>query len=170
MYINDDVLVKVANIIGGEDAVQVVNSLKKVDAATDDRIAEDTGIRLNDVRKALFKLYDRSIIMCNRTRDEKTGWFIFNWKLQPDQIEAYIRSQKMRVLERLEARYQFEMDHEFYHCFTPGCKRVTFEDALELIFHCPTCGKTLQHFDNSGIKEVLRKNVEHIQMELSDSL
>ncbi|MFQ6074970.1 MAG: transcription factor [Candidatus Bathyarchaeia archaeon] len=168
MYIDDDVLVKVANIIGGEEALQVVTFLKKVDAATDDWIAEETGIRLNEVRKALFKLYDHSIILCNRVRDEKTGWFIFNWKLQPDQIEAYIRSQKMRVLEKLEARYQYENDHEFYHCLNPGCKRVTFEEALELIFRCPTCGKTLQHFDNSRIKEVLREKVEHIQKELRD--
>jgi predicted transcriptional regulator len=97
--IDDATLNKVALALGDEDAVRLIEHLKTVDEITDDEIANKTGIRLNSVRKILYKLYDHSLVSLRRTRDPKTGWFIFHWKLQPDQLEGFILSQKRRVLE-----------------------------------------------------------------------
>jgi hypothetical protein len=80
---------------------QVINMLKESEEFTDDEIANKTGIRLNSVRKILYKLYDHSLVSLRRTRDPKTGWFIFHWRLQSDQLEGFIQSQKRRVLEKL---------------------------------------------------------------------
>ncbi len=168
MLTSEDELTKIANIIGGNEAVLVVVALKELNEATDDEISAKTGTRLNDVRKALFKLHGHSIVVCNRSRDEKTGWFIFRWKLQPEQMEAFIRSQKTRVLEKLETRYEHEGGHEFYYCTSNGCQRMTFEDAMEFVFRCPMCGKTLQRFDNDPIKRVLKVKVDQLRKELSE--
>ena len=83
MSVLDEELIKIANLFGGEEAVTVVKSLKKIGEATDEIIANDCGIRLNTVRKVLYKLYDHGLVSCTRVRDEKTGWFIFYWRLQP---------------------------------------------------------------------------------------
>ncbi|NIQ07958.1 MAG: hypothetical protein GWO20_20245 [Candidatus Korarchaeota archaeon] len=45
---------------------------------------------------------------------------------------------------------------------------MPFEDAVELVFRCPTCGKPLMHYDNEDIIEVLEKKVEQLRNELSD--
>jgi transcription initiation factor TFIIE subunit alpha len=166
--IDDATLIKVAEALGEEEAVKLIGILKNSDEITDDEIANKTGIRLNSVRKILYKLYDHSLVSLKRTRDPKTGWFIFHWKLQPDQLEGFILSQKRRVLEKLNIRLQYEKNHDFYYCYTPGCKRIPFEEAVELVFRCPICGKPLMHYENEKILQVLTKKVEQLRKELGE--
>jgi transcription initiation factor TFIIE subunit alpha len=166
--IDDATLMKVATALGEEEAVQLIETLKNSEETTDDEIANKTGIRLNAVRKILYKLYDHSLVSLRRTRDPKTGWFIFHWKLQPDQLEGFILSQKRRVLEKLSIRLDYEKKHDFYYCNTPGCTRVPFEEAVEQVFHCPTCGKPLAHYENGKIVTQLTAKVEQLKKELGE--
>jgi len=167
-FVDDKTLNKVAEVFGDEDAIKVINVLKGVNETTDDEIANKTGIRLNFVRKILYKLYDHSLVALRRSRDENTGWFIFHWRLQPDQLEGFIVNQKRRVLEKLQIRLDYEKNHDFYHCGSPKCQRVTFEEAVESVFRCPSCGKPLMHFDNSNVVKALEVKVEQLRKELSE--
>ena len=166
--VEDETLQKVAEIVGSEEAVQVIEVLKGVNEITDDEIANKIEIRLNSVRKILYKLYDHSLVALRRSRDQHTGWFIFHWRLQPDQLEGFILNQKKRVLEKLETRLGFEKDHDFYFCGISECRKIPFEEAMELIFRCPTCNKPLMHFDNSAFIEILRLKVDELRKELSE--
>jgi len=166
--IDDTTLMRVAEALGEEEAVKLIGILKNSDEITDDEIANKTGIRLNSIRKILYKLYDHSLVSLRRTRDPKTGWFIFHWKLQPAQLEGFILSQKRRVLEKLNMRLQYEKNHDFYYCYTTGCKRIPFEDAVELVFRCTTCGKPLMHYDNGKIVQALTNKVEQLRKELGE--
>jgi transcription initiation factor TFIIE subunit alpha len=166
--VDDATLMKVASALGEEDAVKLIEHLKNGDETTDDELANKTGIRLNSVRKILYKLYDHSLVSLRRTRDPKTGWFIFHWRLQPDQLEGFILSQKRRVLEKLNVRLEYERNHDFYYCSTTGCKRVPFEEAVELVFHCPTCGKSLAHYGNEKLVQGLTTKVDQLRKELGE--
>lgn len=166
--IDDATLMKVATSLGEEEAVNLIENLKNLDEITDDEIANKTGIRLNSVRKILYKLYDHSLVSLRRTRDPKTGWFIFHWRLQPDQLEGFILSQKRRVLEKLNVRLEYETNHDFYCCSTPGCRRVTFEEAVEAVFHCSFCGKPLAHSDNEKMILNLEMKVKQLRKELGE--
>jgi len=166
--IDDATLTKVATALGEEEAVQLIEQLKGAGETTDDEIANKTGIRLNLVRKILYKLYDHSLVGLRRTRDPKTGWFIFHWKLQPDQLEGFILSQKRRVLEKLNVRLEYEKTNDFYYCNTPECKRIPFEEAVELVFHCSTCGKSLSHCGNENFVQRLSEKVEQLRKELGE--
>jgi len=166
--VNDATLIKVAEALGEEEAVKLIEILKSSDEITDDEITNKTGIRLNSVRKILYKLYDHSLVSLRRTRDPKTGWFIFHWKLQPSQLEGFILSQKRRVLEKLNTRLGYEKNHDFYYCSTPGCKKIPFEEAVELVFRCPTCGKPLMYYDNDKIVHALTRKVEQLRKELGE--
>lgn len=165
--VDDETLMKVVNLLG-EEAVSVVNALKTVEETTDEDIAAKTEIRLNDVRKILYRLYDHSLVALRRSRDPVTGWFIFHWRLQPDQVEGFILNQKRRILEKLEIRLEYEKNHDFYHCGKPECRRIPFEEAMELVFRCPTCNEPLKHFENGQIVEALAKKVEQLREELSE--
>lgn len=166
--IDDATLMRVATALGEEDAVKLIENLKNANETTDDEIASKTGIRLNSVRKILYKLYDHSLVSLRRTRDPKTGWFIFHWRLQPDQLEGFILSQKRRVLEKLNVRLEYEKTHDFYYCKTVGCNRIPFEEAVELVFQCSTCGKPLAHEPNEVIVERLSTKVEQLRKELGE--
>jgi len=168
LFVDDETLTKVAEVFGREEAVQIIETLKGVNEITDDEISSQTGIRLNSVRKILYKLYDHSLVALRRSRDENTGWFIFHWRLQPDQLEGFILNQKRRVLEKLEARLEYERGHDFYYCYTPKCLRVPFEEAVELVFRCPTCNKPMMHFDNNRLIEALNKKMGELRKELSE--
>ena len=168
LFVDDETLTKVAEVFGSEDAVSIIDTLKGVKEITDDEIASQTGIRLNSVRKILYKLYDHSLVALRRSRDENTGWFVFHWRLQPDQLEGFIFNQKRRVLEKLQARLEYEKNHDFYYCDTPGCRRVPFEEAVEIVFRCSTCNRTMMHFDNGRLIESLDKKIGELRKELSE--
>jgi transcription initiation factor TFIIE subunit alpha len=158
----------VAEILGNQDAIHVIHVLNGSGETTDEEIANKTGIRLNFVRKILYKLYDRSLVALRRTRDEKTGWFVFHWKFQPDQLEGFILNQKRRVLEKLQIRLDFEKTHDFYYCGSPKCQPIPFEEAVEFVFRCPSCGSSLMHFNNSDFIKALDTKVEQLRNELSE--
>ena len=166
--IDDSTLMRVAAALGDEEAVKLIEHLKGVEEITDDEIANKTGIRLNLVRKILYKLYDHSLVSLRRTRDPKTGWFIFYWKLQADQLEGFILNQKRRVLEKLNVRLEYEKNHDFYYCGSPECKRVPFEEAVELVFHCSTCDRPLVHFGNEKMISKLSEKVVLLRKELGE--
>jgi len=161
--LSDETLKKVAALFG-EDAVRVVEVLKGVHEIIDTEIAAKTQIQLKMVRKALYSLYDHSLVALRRSRDKETGWFIFNWRLQPDQLQGFILNQKRRVLEKLETRLEYEKSHIFYTCQTPGCKRFPFEEAFELLFKCPTCNKPMMYLNNDRIIETLTRKIEQIKV------
>ncbi|MCK4633222.1 transcription factor [Candidatus Bathyarchaeota archaeon] len=167
-FIDADTLVKVAEALGKEEAIEIIYTLKDAEETTDDQIASKTGIRLNSVRKILYKLYDHSLVSLRRSRDQNTGWFIFHWKLQADQLEGYILNQKKHVLEKLDTRLRYEKNHDFYHCGTLGCRRVPFEEAVELIFRCPMCNKPMMHFENGKVVEALSRKVDQLRKELGE--
>jgi len=163
LLVNDETLKKVAALFG-EDAVRVVEVLKGVHEIIDMEIAAKTQMRLNLVRKVLYSLYDHSLVGLRRCRDKETGWFVFNWRLQPDQLEGFILNQKRRVLEKLEIRLEYEKNHIFYTCQTPGCKRFPFEEAFELLFKCPACNKPMMYLNNDRIVEILTRKIEEIKV------
>jgi transcription initiation factor TFIIE subunit alpha len=162
----DEELAKVARLFGGEDAVTVINILKKKSEATDEMLANESTVRLNTVRKILYKFYDHGLVSCTRVRDEKTSWFIFYWKLQTDQLDAFIRSRKRRVLEKLRQKLDYERDHSFFVCKKCGDVRVTFEEAMESSFRCSKCGGQLESTDNTPVVEFLDRRIKQIEDEL----
>ncbi len=166
-FVDEETLMKVVGLMG-EEAVQVASALRDVSETTDEEIATRTEMRLNSVRKALYQLYDHSLVGLRRSRDEATGWFVFHWRLQPDQVAGFILNQKRHVLEKLETRLEYEKKHDFYHCSTEGCRRVPFEEAVELIFSCPSCDKPLMHIENGQIVEALAKKIGQLREELSE--
>ena len=166
-FVDDQTLMKVV-VLFGEEAVKVVQVLKGVDEVTDNEIADKILISIYMVRKALYKLYDHSLIALRRSRDKETGWFVYHWRLQPDQFAGFIASMKRLVLQRLKTRLRYEMNYEFYSCQTPGCKRYTFEEAIEFLFKCPTCDKPMIHLNNNCFINVLMQKIEQIERELSE--
>jgi len=167
--VNLDTLMKAVRVLWGEEAVKIVEALSQVDETTDEEIVAKTEIKLNLVRKTLYKLYDHSIVALSRTRDKDTGWFIFHWRLQPDQLEGFLKNQKKHILMKLEARLDYEKNHDFYFCQTPECRRVPFEEATEHIFRCQKCGRPLMHFDNKKIIRFLSEKIEQLRSELDEN-
>ncbi|MFX1577592.1 MAG: transcription factor E [Promethearchaeota archaeon] len=150
----------------GEDAFEVVTRLKEDEETTDEEIANETGMRLNAVRKILYKLYDLHLASYRRTRDKQTGWFVYYWILEPERIHGLLRDKKTKVLEKLKQRLHYETENTFYHCSNNGCPRHTFEEAMTNAFKCPLCNNQLVHVDNIQIINLLKKQITVLEQEI----
>ena len=165
---NHDDLERLASFFGGQEALSVVQALSDAGTTTDDIIAVNANVKLNAARRVLYKLYNHALVTVVRSRDEKTGWFIYHWKLQPDQLDAFVRSRKKKALEKMRARLEYEKGHSFFMC--KGCLtvRVTFEEAMESAFRCSSCNGQLISEDNSRTVQVLEDLSKKIESELQE--
>jgi transcription initiation factor TFIIE subunit alpha len=164
--VNDETLNNIAKVLGGEDGLKIIDVLNEKDNITVEELAEITEIQINDVRKLLYRFYNHSLVTNRRFRDKETGWFIFQWSLQPELVEAYVHSIKQKILRKMETRLEHELTHEFYHCGKATCPNTTFEVAMETVFHCPYCNDPLHRIDNAEVIEFLEKKIEDIKEEL----
>jgi transcription initiation factor TFIIE subunit alpha len=165
--VNDETLMKIAQVLGGEDGVKIIKILNEKENITVEELTEITGIQINEVRKLLYRFYNHSLVTNRRFRDKETGWFIFQWNLQPELIEAYVQSTKQKILRKLETRLEYELQHEFYHCGNPQCPNTTFEIAMETVFHCPYCNSSLHRKDNTPVIEFLEEKIKEVKEELN---
>jgi len=168
LSIIDEQLLEVAKFFGGEDGVKIIQALNKLGEATDEAIALESGVKLNIVRKFLYKMYTHGLISAVRARDEEKGWFIFYWRIQKDQLNAFIRDRKRKTLEKLKKRLEYEKLHEFFICEKCSNIRVSFEEAMESAFKCLNCGEQLKNFDNTKIIEFLTKKIQQLEEELKN--
>ena len=167
-------------IIGGDVAIEVGKELllSENDDITDEDITENikeriegTGIdfepdieeilKLNTVRKTLYKLYSEKLAQFRRIRDKSTGWFIYYWWHEFDFIEEILLEKKKLIQRKLRDRLQFEEKNYFFLC--KNCNQINikykFDEAFELNFRCPDCGSPLEAQDNQNIINLLKEKI-----------
>ena len=162
--INSEVFKSVIRELVGAEAIIVVSMLKDRDEATDEEISQKLEIRLNIIRKTLYKLYDNHLADFRRIRDKNTGWFVYFWKLKPDRMLDLVRNKKLLVLQKLSERLEYEKNNVFYQCPEKHL-RYTFEEAVEITFQCK-CGNPLGNIENHEYVELLKTKVEILENDL----
>ncbi|MFX1488992.1 MAG: transcription factor [Promethearchaeota archaeon] len=141
----------------------ITENIKDRITGTDiDFAPDDTEIlKLNTVRKTLYKLYSEKLAQFRRIRDKSTGWFIYYWWHEFDLIEEILQEKKKIVESKLRERLSFEEENYFFIC--KSCQnsniKFNFDEAFELNFRCPDCGNALEAQDNSKIIEFLKNKI-----------
>ena len=171
-------------IIGGDIAIYVGMELLNSEAVdiTDEDITENIKesiegtdidfepddseiLKLNTVRKTLYKLYSEKLAQFRRIRDKSTGWFIYYWWHEFDLLEEILLEKKSLIENKLRDRLQFEQNNYFFIC--KNCQesniKHNFDEAFELNFRCPECGNPLEAQDNQSIIEYLKNKIGAIQ-------
>jgi transcription initiation factor TFIIE subunit alpha len=139
-----------------EGSVSIIECILK-GKTFDSEIAEETEIKLNKVRKILYKFYDAGIASYKRTKDPETNWFIYSWKFDKEKVSDIISKKHQRNTEEIEKSIKYEEENMFFACKTNG-HRYKFDKASEYNFVCPDCDETLEYQDNSSrIVELLKE-------------
>ena len=81
-------------------------------------------------------------------------------------MEHFIENQKKKITERLQQRLDYENASDFYHCGNEDCSRITFENALEGMFKCPSCGSVLNLKKNDKSKKAYSKKIDEIKKDM----
>lgn len=122
-------------------------------------------LKLNTVRKTLYKLYGEKLAQFRRIRDKSTGWFIYYWWHEFDLLEEILLDKKKLVEQKLRERLEFEENNYFFVC--EECEdsnlKFNFEDAFEMNFRCPNCGGTLTAQENEEIINFLKEKIARLE-------
>jgi len=132
---------------------------------TDEEIAEKTGIKLNIVRKMLYKLYDLKIANYKRSKDPETQWFTYSWKFEEEELIKQIREECDNDLNELNAELEKEKNNMFFICPLRHV-RYTFDEASDEEFLC-VCGEALEFEDNSEIIKNLESKINLLENDLN---
>ena len=133
---------------------------------TDEELAEELGLELNDVRRALFILYENDLADYRRLRDEDSGWLTYLWTLEYDSVPENLREEMHRLLDALEERREYERNHEFFLCEVDSI-RFEFGEAMDFGFECPQCGSELEAMDNGRLVAAMDERIGELRDELS---
>ena len=138
------------------------NIKEKIEGTDIDFEPDDTeNLKLNTVRKTLYKLYSEKLAQFRRIRDKSTGWFIYYWWHEFDLLEEIILEKKKLIETKLRDRLQFEQNNYFFTCM--NCEdsniKYNFDEAFELNFRCPDCGSSLEAQDNQTIIDFLKNKI-----------
>ena len=133
---------------------------------TDEELAEELGLELNDVRRTLFILYENDLASYRRVRDEDSGWLTYLWTFDYDNIPDNLEEEMYRLLDALEERLEYERTHEFY-LSEPAGIRFEFSEAMEFGFECPETGAPLEPMDNDDMVASMERRIDALSSELN---
>jgi transcription initiation factor TFIIE subunit alpha len=129
---------------------------------------EENGVevlKLNTVRKTLYKLYSGKLAQFRRIRDKSTGWFIYYWWHEFDLFEEILMEKKRTVETKLRERLKFEENNYFFIC--KNCQdsnlKYNFDTAFELNFKCPKCSGPLEAQENQEMIQFLKEKIVLIE-------
>jgi transcription initiation factor TFIIE subunit alpha len=133
---------------------------------TDEELAEELDMELNDIRRALFILYENDLATYRRLRDEDSGWLTYLWTFQYDKIPENLEDEMHRLYEALDERREYERTHEFYLCEVCSI-RFEFGEAMDFGFECPECGSPLESMENTHLVDAMDRRLENLRDELN---
>jgi len=155
----------IRNLVGEVGERIIVLLLESKEALSDEEIAEKLGLRINDVRKALYDLVKLGFVTYRRVTRRESYWHSYKWYTNEMMIAQAVLRRKREVLKKLMQRLEFEKENVFYVCPLDG-SRYSFDEAFENYFRCPRCGSDLVEIDNRKIIENLERLIEKLRREI----
>ena len=159
----EDPLVKtlLTNVVEDENNLAIVEALSD-GVEIDEEIANKTGIKLNIVRKILYKLYDLGLASYKRSKDPETQWFTYTWKFEKDEVINHIIKDSEEYLKMLNDELEREENNMFFIC-PQGHVRLDFDDASDYEFLCPVCGEELEFQDNADTIKQIKEDIKMVE-------
>ncbi len=133
---------------------------------TDEELAQELNLELNDVRRALFILYENDLASYRRLRDEDSGWLTYLWTFEYEKIPENLEEEMHRLLEALDEREEYERTHEFYLCEVCSI-RFEFGEAMDFGFECPECGSPVEAMENERLVAAMHDRIAELEDELN---
>jgi len=157
--VGKELLVSEEEDITDEDITE--NIKDRIKGKKDFEPEDEEILKLNTVRKTLYKLYSEKLAQFRRIRDKSTGWFIYYWWHEFDLLEEILLEKKKILSQKLRDRLEYEEKNYFFEC--EDCEenpiKYTFEEAFELNFRCPECGGELKALENQDVKNFLKQKI-----------
>jgi transcription initiation factor TFIIE subunit alpha len=156
-----------------EGTEQIIRILDKKEIINENDIADDLGVKINDIRKALYKLGTLGFVTYSKEKDvNKKWWYVYNWQLDKAKIH-YKYIQHLRGILHVKERQL--LDEQKYEFQCRKCKgKYTYEEALEHDFICKNedCSGVVRQVTNSRLISQLSKDIAELleKIEVEDEI
>ncbi len=152
------VVEKVVGELVGLDAMPVVEFLIKRNNISEFIIAEELDLEVNVTRNILYRCYEHNILVFERRKDKRKGWYICYWSFNEAVIPHLVQKIRSQKLAHLKKRLEQEQKGVYYMC-NNACTRMEFPTAMEFNFHCPECNSVMQEQDNARTVAFIEKRI-----------
>ncbi len=153
---------KIVEAYKGPLAGKIVEALARYGELTDNEIAERVDADDAEVRRIIWVLASEGLLISKKVVND-TGWITFFWKLPLDQVDGLVLSLYRRIIDRLEKKLEYESSNIFYWCMDKNHERLTFSEAVDNMFKCPVCDKTLMPYDNSELIAAIKYSISEMK-------
>jgi transcription initiation factor TFIIE subunit alpha len=161
MVTNKHIIDSVTELLG-DDALKVVLYLKDKKRVSEFDVAKLLKVDINEARAILYRLYEHNLVLFERDKDKKKGWYITFWDYAEDNIKHFYKKYHQEKLDKLKERLKNEEKNDYYICAN-ACVRMDFDKASEISFKCPECGSLLNPMDNKRTKEFINERIKEIE-------
>ncbi len=142
----------------GKKAINIIRMLHI--PQTDEKLAADLGIKINEVRRILNVLDSYGVARYDTNKDSK-GWLTFKWYLNHERLMALNTDIMTR---KPEWAYRLPEDcNDFFYCnacYDEQKVIMPFDAAYENQFKCDNCGKGLKQLTREQAQNMFNDSME----------
>ncbi len=160
-------LLKFIEKLTGKEGVLVFKELMRYDGVTEDQIADELGMKVNDVRKVLYKLEEYGLVKNYKEREEENNQIYYLWRIERDTLNQSLLLLKKKVLKKLEEKLEEEENELYFYC-PKDFTRFKYSEAMLYDFVCPKCGTPLEVDEDNVSKIVLKKYINKLREEIEN--
>lgn len=150
----------------GKDAIPLLKIEERLRKPfNDELVANKMKLKVTSVRTILNRLHYRGIANYQKTRNKKTGWYSYTWKIDRKRVIELVIDEEIQALKRLEEDQQQSKDYSLFRCGECS-EALPFEVAMEYNFKCPNCGKTMETVNGAEEERRTKKEANKIRREI----
>lgn len=145
----------------GEEGIELFQFLLDNEPITGVEILEaHNEVKPSAIRKVLYRLMQAHALEYDKETDA-SGWETFHWRSDLPEIKLILVRRWQDELAHLRKQIKFEEDHEFYACKAEH-RRMMFEDAMDIEFHCPSCNEPMNPIGNDEVMAALNERLHEL--------
>ena len=148
-----------------KQSVEIIDLLVGKKDVNEFAIAKNLGLTINQTRNILYKLSDFGLVLFNRKKDKRKGWYIYFWTLSSYQALDLLEENLKKKLGVLENNLKNRIDGRHYVCNTCSIE-VNEESALLNEFLCPECEEVYELSDDTLVIDDLEKKILKFKKEI----
>ncbi|MEM0152783.1 MAG: hypothetical protein QXJ56_07480 [Ignisphaera sp.] len=161
---SENIILKIIEVLAGENGKKIVEILLNSQGGkSDEELAQELNVRVNDVRKLLYELSKQGFVAYTRMTKGDSRWYSYYWYTDMDMLKQSINRRMNEIRRVLNERLAYEESQTFYMC-PNDLSRYTFDEAFENNFRCIHCGSELIEIDNSRTVQYLKRLIEALSL------
>lgn len=151
-----------------EQTDQIISILQSKDSISENDLAEQLNLKINQTRKSLYKLHELGFVEYSKQKDaEKKWWYIYFWSFNKAKLKDIYKRRKLKELKDKQEQLKAEQRYSF-ECTKDNIK-FEYESALSSGFSCSACSRPLKEVKNSKLMSQLEKDISRLKKETSNN-